>query len=139
MSTSITIHFPKQIFQRLKRQSQVLEKPIDEIVVETVSQGLPLWLEKIPEKCEREMAQILKLDNLQLQRIAGAKLPKSKQSKLDKLLLKNSQGSLSLKELEDLDDLQLEANFMTLKKAQALALLRSRGIDLHRLRFKAAQ
>lgn len=85
------------------------------------------------------MAQILKLDNLQLQRIAGAKLPKSKQSKLDKLLLKNSQGSLSLKELEDLDDLQLEANFMTLKKAQALALLRSRGIDLHRLRFKAAQ
>jgi len=65
-----------------------------------------------------------------LQKIAKSKLPIVKQRKLDRLLQKNSEGTITLNELAELDDVQLEANFLMLKKAKALALLKNMGRPL---------
>jgi hypothetical protein len=127
MDTTITVQFPRPIYRRLQRQAQVLERPIGEIVVKTVEHGLPMWLNTFPVEYEQELAKLQNLDSLRLQKIAESKLSETKQRKLSKLLQKNSEGTISAKELEELDNLHLEVDFLTLKKAQALVLLKERG------------
>jgi hypothetical protein len=130
METTITVDFPKPVYQRLQRQSRVMKIPIAEIVVQTVRHRLPLWLETIPPDFEKELAQLDDLSIAQVQKIAKSRLPSAKQRKLDKLLQKNSEGTITMNELSELDNVQLEANFLMLKKAKALALLKSLGYPL---------
>ncbi|NUM76486.1 hypothetical protein DCC62_29045 [candidate division KSB1 bacterium] len=127
MSTMVTVHFPKTVYQRLQQQAKVLKRPVDDIVVQTVQRGLPLWLDIIPPDFERDLAQLDKLSAAQLRKIAGHKLAGIKQRKLDELLQKNSDGTLTSKEAVRLDAIHLEANLLMLKKAKALALLKDKG------------
>jgi hypothetical protein len=130
METTITVDFPKPVYQRLQRQSRVMNIPISEVVVQTVKHRLPLWLETIPPDFEKELAQLDDLSVAQVQKIAKSRLPSAKQRKLDRLLQKNSEGTITMNELAELDNVQLEANFLMLKKAKALALLKSLGYPL---------
>ncbi len=130
METTITVDFPKPVYRRLQRQSRIMQAPIAEIVVQTVRYSLPAWLEVIPPDFEKELAQMGDLSLARLQKIAKSKLPIGKQRKLDRLLQKNSAGTITLNELAELDDVQLEANFLMLKKAKALALLKKMGRPL---------
>jgi hypothetical protein len=130
METTITVDFPKPVYQRLQRQSRVMNIPISEVVVQTVRHRLPLWLETIPPDLEKELAQLDDLSIAQVQKIAKSRLPSAKQRKLDRLLHKNSEGTITMNELAELDNVQLEANFLMLKKAKALALLKARGYPL---------
>jgi len=130
METTVTVDFPKPVYQRLQRQSQIMKAPIAEIVVQTVRHSLPAWLDVIPPEQEKALAKLYDLSNAQLEKIAKSKLSIAKQHKLDKLLEKNREDILTPKELAELDALHLEANFLTLKKAQALALLYERGCKL---------
>lgn len=130
METAITVNFPKPVYQRLQRQAKVMRTPISEIVVQTVTHSLPVWLDVIPIEHERQLAKLQDLSDSELEKIAKSKLSIAKQRKFDKLLQKNSEGQLTSKELDELDDLHLEANFLTLKKAQALVILKERGHDL---------
>jgi hypothetical protein len=127
METAITVNFPKPVYQRLQRQAKVMRTPISEIVVQTIKQSLPAWLDVIPIEHERQLAKLHDLSDSQLEKFAKSKLSIAKQRKLDKLLQKNSEGQLTSRELDELDNLHLEANFLTLKKAQALVILKERG------------
>ena len=76
----------------------------------------------------------------QLQKIAKSKLPAHQQRKLDRLLEKNSEGTITVNELAVLDAVQLEANSLMLRKAKALALLHRMGFPLplpNRGRYKS--
>ncbi len=130
METTITVDFPKPVYQRLQRQSRVMKIPIHEVVVQTVRHRLPLWLEAIPPDLEKELVQLDDLSIAQVQKIAKSRLPSAKQRKLDRLLQKNSEGTITMNELAELDNVQLEANFLMLKKAKALALLKALGYPL---------
>ncbi|GEM_PF-3560414 len=130
METAITVNFPKPVYQRLQRQAKVMKTPISEIVVQTVKQSFPVWLDKIPPDFENELSRLDNLGIPQLQMLAKSKLPVAKQRKLDKFLQKNSEGTITLNELAELDNVQLEANLLMLKKAKALALLKSMGYPL---------
>ncbi len=129
MDTTITVHFPRPIYRRLQRQAQVLERPIGEIVVKTVEHGLPMWLNAFPVEYEEELTKLQNLHSPRLQKIAVSKLSEAKQRRLSRLLQKNSEGTISAKELEELDSLHLDVDLLTLKKAQALVLLKARGHD----------
>ncbi|MCI0692743.1 hypothetical protein L0337_12165 [candidate division KSB1 bacterium] len=130
------MNFPKPVYRRLRQQAKVFRRPIDDIVVQTVKKGLPLWLDSIPPDFENELSQLDNLSVPQLQKLARSKLSNAKQKKLDRLLEKNSEGTITFKEIEELDSLQLEVDLLTLKKAQALALLYERG---HKLSLSKAK
>ena len=136
MDTTITVHFPKPVYRRLQRQAKVLKRSIDDVVVQTLNRALPLWFDMIPPDFEKKLAQLHDLPVTQLQRAAKGKLPIAKQRKLDRLLQKNSEGTLTSQEGAQLDDVQLEANLFMLKKAQALVILKSRGYRLPSLMNK---
>ncbi|MFQ5632149.1 MAG: hypothetical protein ACE5I1_25550, partial [bacterium] len=123
----ISVNFPEPIYHSLKRQAHALKTSVDEIVVQTVKQGLPIWVNMVSTQQEKELAKLNDLDSKNLRRIAQSKLSAKKQNKLDRLLEKNIASHLTSDEIEELDALQLEANLLTLKKAKALALLKSRN------------
>ena len=130
MNTTVTVNFPKPVYRHLKQQARVLQRPIDDIVVQTVTRRLPLWFDIMPLDFENEVAQLDNSSVSQLMKFAKRKLAIAKQRKLDALLQKNGEGTLTSKELVELDHLQLEANLLMLKKAKALALLKNKGYDL---------
>ncbi|MGH7455018.1 MAG: hypothetical protein ACRENG_26925, partial [bacterium] len=88
METTITVNFPKPIYQRLRQQAKIFERPLDDIVVQTVRKGLPLWRDTIPPGFENELSQLEYSNIAQLQKLAKSKLSLAKQRKLDKLLQK---------------------------------------------------
>jgi hypothetical protein len=130
MGTAVTVHFPKPVYRRLQRQAEVLKRSIDDVVVQTLNRALPLWFDMIPPDFEKKLAQLNDLPVVQLQRLAKGQFSFAKQRKLDRLLQKNRDGVLTTEELARLDEVQLEANFFMLKKAQALVILKSRGYRL---------
>jgi len=130
METTITVNFPKPIYQRLRQQAKIFERPLDDIVVQTVRKGLPLWRDTIPPSFENELSQLEYSNIAQLQKLAKSKLSLAKQRKLNKFLQKNSAGTITSREIAELDNLQLEVDLLTLKKAKALALLYERGYKL---------
>ncbi len=130
MGIPVTVHFPKPVYQRLQKEARVMKRPLDEIVVSSVQQGLPVWLNRFPEELEKELARLDRLNSLQLQKLALSKLSRNKQRRLEKLLQKNSADTITAKEQAELDGLHMETSFATLKKAKALTLLKIRGEQL---------
>src|SRR5574341_2682845 len=94
METTTTVDFPKPIYQRLQRQSRMMQAPIAEIVVQTVRYSLPAWLEVIPPEHEKALAKLYDLSNTQLEKIAKSKLSIKKAQAL--ALLKERGGKLPL-------------------------------------------
>ena len=84
METTITVRFPKPVYRSLNQQAKIFNRPLDDIVVQTVKKGLPFWMDAIPPDFESELAQLGKLNPAQLQKIAKSKLSGVKQKKLDK-------------------------------------------------------
>lgn len=130
MGIPVTVHFPKQIYKRLKQQARVMKQPVDEIVVGSVQRGLPVWMNRFPEELEKELERLDRFSSLRLRELAQSKLSSNKQRRLETLLHKNSEGTITAKEEAELDGLHLETSFATLKKAKALVLLKSRGESL---------
>jgi len=130
METTITVRLPKPVYRRLNQQAKIFNRPLDDIVVQTIKRSLPLWHDTIPPDFEKELAQMNALSLAQLQKIAKSKLPADQQRKLDRLLEKNSEGTITVNELAVLDAVQFEANSLMLRKAKALALLHRMGFPL---------
>lgn len=118
------VHFPKPVYQRLQHQARVMKKPVDEIVVCSVQQGLPVWMNRFPDELEKDLAGLRRLGSQELQKIAKSKFSPKKQSRLELLLEKNVEGTLTAEEYNELDGLHMETSFLTLKKAKAMLLLK---------------
>lgn len=129
MDTMVTVSFPKPVYRRLQKEAQVMRMQITEVVIETVKRNPPLWFDLYPPQLEAELAQLERLSIPQLQKVAKGRLPAAKQRKLSRLLTKNSAGTITSKDSTELDEAHLEANFLMLKKAKALALLKEKGAD----------
>ena len=130
METTVTVNFPRPVYQRLRQQAKAFKRTLDDVVVQTVKRGLPFWLDEIPPDFDNELSRLDNLSIPQLRQLARSKLPIAKQRKLDRLLKKNSLGTITLNEIAELDDIQLQANSLMLKKAKALVLLKSMGYSL---------
>lgn len=124
MGIPVMVYFPKPVYQRLQHQARVMKKPVDEIVVCSVQQGLPVWMNRFPDELEKDLAGLRRLGSQELQKIAKSKFSPKKQSRLELLLEKNVEGTLTAEEYNELDGLHMETSFLTLKKAKAMLLLK---------------
>ena len=77
---------------------------------------------------ETETLDVLSsLTDRELHVLADAMMPADKQQRLTRLLRKNSSGTISGKEIEELDTLLAECQQISLLKAKALLTLQKRG------------
>jgi hypothetical protein len=130
MAHTVTVRLPEDIYTRLKQSARLTNKPMEEVVVQSVKAGMPPSVNDLPAEYREEFLDLEPLSDERLWQVAESTLPAERQRRYTYLLRKNQAGSPTERERQRLSQLGAEARKLTLRKAYAYALLRWRG---HRL------
>lgn len=139
MTHSLTVTLPDDLYRRLQRQAQVVNRPVSEVAV-TVLESLVVAVEDdLPPALQAELTAMAYLSDDTLWEIAGSVMNQDKIALYDLLLDRHQSGTLTPEGQAWLDTLRNEADALMLRKAQAYALLKSRGHKLPTLDSLRAQ
>jgi hypothetical protein len=122
----ITLSMPEAIYQRAKHAADLLQKPMEEVIVDTLASTLPL-LDDVPAEMASEVAAMAQLSDEALQGLANGTMLVERQALLHQLLEQQGQGALAEPAQRELASLMAEYGRSMLRRAKAVALLLARG------------
>jgi hypothetical protein len=126
-----SVVLPEPLYQQVKRQAQQSQRSVEDVVTLALQQHLPPTVaDTLPHALQKELQAMSDLSDATLWQIAASSMNTDKVAMYDLLLERHANNSLTPEGRQMLDELRLEADALTLRKAQAYALLQSRG---HRL------
>jgi len=128
----ITLKLPNPLYRRASHAANVLQQPVEEILIRTLDTALPM-LEEVPAKIRAEVDALDSLSDDALWKTAESTMPVQQQERLDALLDIQSMRSLTIDEATRLEELRTEYGRILLRKARAYALLSKRGHPLPNL------
>ena len=126
---TVTLNLPDNIYKRLQRLSQTLQRPLEEFLIEAVTTALPL-LDDLPPEMIDDMIALALLNDEALWRVARSTLATADQERLDLLLDKQGREALTAAEQQELDQLLSEYERVVLARGQAAVLLKQRKYDV---------
>jgi len=127
MVQTITLQLPAETLQRYRKGATVARKALEEFLVERLVDAVPPLADDLPSPWHEELRVLEGFDDEALWKIAQSQLSPVRQRLYNRLLRKNSQGTITAREKEKLHTLGEEARRLTLKKAHAYMLLKWRG------------
>jgi hypothetical protein len=125
----VTLHLPDPLYRRATNAAAHSRQSVEQFLLEALESGLSL-LADLPNELVDDMAALALLNDAALWRVARETMPPEHQVKLDELLYKNSEMSLTNSEEQSLSSLMAEYERIVLRRAQAAVLLTQRGYDL---------
>ena len=129
---SLTVQLPEKLLQSLQRRASKTRKPVGKQVIELIETALSQV-----DLLESDIAELLQpLDAMtdnDLWNAAESRLPKTLARKLESLHSKRQRDGLTKVEREQTQMLTQQYERCLLIRAQAAALLKSRGHDVARL------
>jgi hypothetical protein len=126
MTDQITLTLPDELSLRARQIAESTAQPLEQVLIEhlkTLSPPLP----SLPPDVQQELNALVSLSDDTLWTIARDHMPDDAQSRANDLMDKNSRGKLSANERIELEKLVDRADQLMLRKAEAAAILRSRG------------
>jgi hypothetical protein len=126
---AVILHLPEPVYQRAKHAADVLKRPIEDLIVDTLTSTLPV-LDDVPAEMASEIAAMAHLSDEALQGLATSTLRLERQTLLSELLDKQGRGELVEAEQRELAVLMAEYGRSMLRRAKAVALLVARGKPL---------
>ncbi len=123
---SVTLHLPEPVYQRAKHAADVLQRPVEDLIIDTLTSTLPV-LDDVPTEMVSEIAAMTHLSDEALQGLATSALRPERQTSLSELLDKQGRGELDEAEQRELAALMAEYGRSMLRRAKAVALLLARG------------
>ena len=129
MTTSVAVQIPQPLYHRLEQVAARLQKPVENLLVETLQAALPI-ADEIPESIRAEVVLLDTLDTDKLQEIADGEMAPDNQRALENLLELQNMRLLTEDEVAQLEALRTEYGRILLYKARAFALLAERGQPL---------
>lgn len=126
VSDALVLQLPPSLSERAQRAAQVLQQPVDELLLQTLDATLP-QLDDVPPEMAADMAELPAMDDAALWRIARSTITLERQAQLQALLDTQQNRPLTPDEAAQLDAIRREIGQRTLLKAQAYALLSQRG------------
>jgi hypothetical protein len=126
---AVTLHLPEPVYQRAKHAADVLKRPVEDLIVDTLTSTLPV-LDDVPAEMASEIAAMAHLSDEALQGLATSTLRPERQTLLSELLDKQGRGELAEAEQRELAALMAEYGRSMLRRAKAVALLVARGKPL---------
>lgn len=127
MAQTVTLQLPTEVYERLKEAANALQQPMEMVLIQAVRAGLPPSVDDLFPEHREEFKAMALLSDEELWNIARSTLQEAKQRQLTRLLRKNEAGTLSEGERHKLEALHREADWITLRKAHAYALLKWRN------------
>jgi len=127
MTTQIvTLHLPEVVLQRAKHAADVLQRPMEEVLITMLTAMLP-DVEEAPLHLQADLTRMTWLSDQELWNIAHSMMSDEQQQLLQQLTELQTQRPLTSEEQETLEMLRQEYGRITLYKARAYALLSLRG------------
>ena len=127
--TSVTVQIPQPLYHRLERAAVRLQKPVEDLLTETLQAVLPP-VDEISASIQAEIATLDGLDDAKLRDVAESEMALRDQQALDRLLDLQSMRPLTDDEAGHLEELRADYGRVLLRKARAFALLAERGQPL---------
>lgn len=127
---TITLELPEDIYQRLQRMAEAIQRPIEEVTFQTIRGNLPPSVDDLPPELRDELAALQNLDDKALWAIVKESLPPDQWRRHEHLLRKNQAGTLTAAEREELARLRAATDRFVFRRSYALALLKWRGYAL---------
>jgi hypothetical protein len=124
---TLVIRMPTHEAQRLRRVAEIAQRPVDEVVADTLRASLPPLLEDVPLQMRADLAALERSSNDELRNQMGAEFNPEWQTIYDDLLAAKSAGAITMEMQRRLDDLRQEADRLMFRKAYAALLLKWRG------------
>lgn len=127
---TVTLTLPGAVYERAKETAQSVNRPLEDILVQSIALSLPPLEEDIPSPLRMELSALSLLGDEALQAIARSRMDSEQQARLESLAEAQKQRSLTSEEEAVLTDLMSEAERVMLRKAEAYRLLAQRGYDV---------
>ena len=126
----VVVSLPENLYLRLQRVAKATHRSFSDILLHAVEAGSPPSWEEAPAEFQQELAALDRLNDEALWEIARSRRAEADMARVQELLDKNANGTLSAAERNELNRFRQEADRFMLRKAHAAALLRWRGHKL---------
>jgi hypothetical protein len=127
---TIAIQLPEAVYRRLERLAELTQRPLESLVVQTLSSSIPPLPDDLPDEMRTELIVLEHLDDGSLWEVARSEFTPEQQEQANELQDKRRLGTLTASESQTLAHLHQQADMLMLRKAYAYVLLKWRG---HRL------
>ncbi len=126
MTDQILLNLPDELSLRARQIAETTAQPVEQVLIEhlkTLSPPLPM----LPHDLQQELNALHNLSDDTLWTIARDHMPDDAQTRAHDLMDKNTRGTISDDERNELEKLVQRADQLILRKAEAAAILRARG------------
>lgn len=123
---TVTLRLPDVVLERAQQAAEVLQHPLEEMLVAMLSAALP-DVTDVPSERQAELARMTWLDDQTLWTIARRVMDEDQQLRLQQLSAAQAGRTLTADEQQALETLLQTYGQVTLSKARAYALLSLRG------------
>ena len=126
MTDEIVLTLPEDISARARQIAETTSLPVEQVLIEhlkTLSAPIPV----LPPTEQAELDALQYLSDDALWTIAREQMPDEAQTHAHELMDKNSRGTVTAEERDELDKLLERADRLMLRKAEAASILRGRG------------
>ena len=130
--TTVTLALPTDVYRRLVTAARAWQRPMAELLVQSIAGNLPPLAEDAPPALQAEFAAMQQLDDWAIWQIVGERLDAKVWRRHRILLAKNEAGALTVREENELQRLRETTDRYVLRRSFALALLKWRGHSLAR-------
>ena len=121
---TVTLHFPFQLYDRLKRHAEETRRSVEEEILDVVARGVE---EDLSPDLATAVAALRGLDDDALRKAARDRFPEEAAGRFQDLNLKQQRDGLTESELEEVADLRRGYERVVLLRAEAAWLLKERG------------
>lgn len=124
------ISIPDALYEKARRVAEQTAQPVDAVIRERLADAFNEPLAALPADEVAELRALSYLSDDTLWTIAREQMPTAKQERMSMLMDKNSLGTISDEEYQELSALVEGGQRLMLRKAEAMKLLLDRGYQV---------
>jgi hypothetical protein len=128
MSTdTVAVLVPAPLYQRLARLAALTNRPLESLVAQTLSAGLPPLPDDLPPTMRDALQALEQFDDTALEQVARERMSEAQVEQFEELRERQRAEVITTSEQQTLDALMHDADLRMLRKAYAAVLLKLRG------------
>lgn len=127
---SVTLNLPGAIFAPLRRIASARAQSVEQVVIDQLRSVLDVQMPPLLPDEEAELAAFKFLSDDTLRSIAREQMPQALQTQMQNLMDRNSDGTITPDEYQELTALVERGQRLMLRKAWAAGVLLERGYEI---------
>lgn len=124
---AITLTVPDYLYDQVRKAAETLSEPVESLLLRRIEEAFGGAYMRLSTDERAELNALGFLSDDALWTIVREQMPADRQARLQQLMMRNSAGTISSEEHEELARLVDQGQRLTLRKARAADLLMNRG------------